>query len=278
MKPYKMIAFDMDGTLLNSQKEISEKTVAAMKRAMDHGFTVVLNTGRCMAELYKYFDVVDIPYVNSVSGALVLDRRQNRAVFEKGLTPELAEQVLAIAAKEDVMIHILTEKSIVQKDAIAKMDYYQMGIYRGMFEKVTDQWESLIETYLTDPFPVAKINLYHPSTEAREKTRALICEAGLPVELANSEIASLEISAEGIHKGIGLQGLCDYLKIPMSRTVVVGDADNDIGALKMAGLSVAMGNASEKIKKICDVTVADNDHDGCREAIERFLFQDSGGG
>lgn len=274
MKPYKMIAFDMDGTLLNSQKEISEKTVAAMKRAMDHGFTVVLNTGRCMAELYKYFDVVDIPYVNSVSGALVLDRRQNRAVFEKGLTPELAEQVLAIVAKEDVMIHILTEKSIVQKDAIAKMDYYQMGIYRGMFEKVTDQWESLIETYLTDPFPVAKINLYHPSTEAREKTGALICEAGLPVELANSEIASLEISAEGIHKGIGLQGLCDYLKIPMSRTVVVGDADNDIGALKMAGLSVAMGNASEKIKKICDVTVADNDHDGCWEAIERFLFQE----
>lgn len=120
---------------LNSQKEISEKTVAAMKRAMDHGFTVVLNTGRCMAELYKYFDVVDIPYVNSVSGALVLDRRHNRAVFEKGLTPELAEQVLAIAAKEDVMIHILTEKSIVQKDAIAKMDYYQMGIYRGMFGK-----------------------------------------------------------------------------------------------------------------------------------------------
>ena len=274
MKPYKMIAFDMDGTLLNSQKEVSEKTVAAMKRAMDHGFTVVLNTGRCMAELNKYFDVVDIPYVNSVSGALVLDRRQNRAVFEKGLTPELAEQVLAIAAKEDVMIHILTEKSIVQKDAIAKMDYYQMGIYRGMFEKVTDQWESLIETYLADPFPVAKINLYHPSTEAREKTRALICEAGLSVELANSEIASLEISAEGIHKGIGLQGLCDYLKIPMSRTVVVGDADNDIGALKMAGLSVAMGNASEKIKKICDVTVADNDHDGCREAIERFLFQE----
>ena len=182
--------------------------------------------------------------------------------------------MLAIAAKEDVMIHILTEKSIVQKDAIAKMDYYQMGIYRGMFEKVTDQWESLIETYLADPFPVAKINLYHPSTEAREKTRALICEAGLPVELANSEIASLEISAEGIHKGIGLQGLCDYLKIPMSRTVVVGDADNDIGALKMAGLSVAMGNASEKIKKICDVTVADNDNDGCREAIERFLFQE----
>lgn len=274
MEPYKMIAFDMDGTLLNSQKEISEKTVAAMKRAMDHGFTVVLNTGRCMAELYKYFDVVDIPYVNSVSGALVLDRRKNRTVFEKGLTPELAEQVLAIAAKEDVMIHILTEKSIVQKDAIAKMDYYQMGIYRGMFEKVTDQWEFLVETYLKNPFPAAKINLYHPSTEAREKTRALICEAGLPVEMANSEIASLEISAEGIHKGIGLQGLCDYLKIPMSRTVVVGDADNDIGALKMAGLSVAVENASEKIKKICDVTVADNDHDGCREAIERFLFQE----
>ena len=260
MESYKMIAFDMDGTLLNSQKEISEQTVAAIKRAMDHGFTVVLNTGRCMAELYKYFDVVDIPYVNSVSGALVLDRRQNSAVFEKGLTPELAEQVLAIAAKEDVMIHILTEKSIVQKDTVARMAYYQMGIYRGMFEKVTDQWESLIEKYLTDPFPVAKINLYHPSTEAREKTRALICSADLPVELANSEIASLEISAKGIHKGIG--------------TVVVGDADNDIGALKMAGLSVAMGNAGKEIKAICDVTVADNDHDGCREAIERFLFQE----
>ena len=91
--------------------------------------------------------------------------------------------------------------------------------------------------------------------------------------MANAEESSVEVNAKGIHKGIGLEKLCEYLNIPLSQTIVVGDADDDIEVLKKAGLAVAMGNANEKIKQLSDVIVSDNDHDGCVEVIEKYLIK-----
>ena len=66
--------------------------------------------------------------------------------------------------------------------------------------------------------------------------------------------------------------MCEFLDIPMEQTIAVGDADNDIDILTAAGLSIAMGNANETVKSICDVVVGDCDHDGCAEAIRRYLL------
>lgn len=75
--------------------------------------------------------------------------------------------------------------------------------------------------------------------------------------MANSEKNSLEISAKGIDKGIGLEQLCEFLDIPLSKTIVVGDADNDKGTMKKAGLSIAMANTNDDIKNLADVIVSD---------------------
>ncbi|WP_243114326.1 MULTISPECIES: HAD hydrolase family protein [Blautia] len=76
-----------------------------------------------------------------------------------------------------------------------------------------------------------------------------------------------------MHKGIGLSRLCEYLHIPLSQTIVVGDADNDAAALQAAGLPVAMANAKDRIKALADViTMQDNDHDGCAEVIQKYLL------
>ena len=92
--------------------------------------------------------------------------------------------------------------------------------------------------------------------------------------LANAEQASLEISAVGVTKGTGLKKLCEHLGISLEETIAVGDADNDIDVLKTAGLSVAMGNANDTVKSICDVVVSDCDHDGCAEVIEKYLLNE----
>ena len=100
-------------------------------------------------------------------------------------------------------------------------------------------------------------------------TRAAISRFDL--QLSDAETTSLEISPPGVTKALGLQFLCDYLDIPIEETVAVGDADNDLDVLKAAGLSVAMGNANDRVKQLCDVQVADNDHDGIAEVIDRFF-------
>lgn len=272
MSSYKLIAFDMDGTLLNYEKKISAETAEAVRTAMQQGIIVVFNTGRCMAELQEYFPILDVPYVNSVSGALVLDRHQNQTIYSNALPVDTVTKVLETARLEDTMIHLLIQQSIVQKNAIPRMDHYHMEVYRSMYEKVTSTWNNLFEEYMRDPFPVPKLNLYHTSTEARDRTRQRLVEQSLPIEIVNAESTSLEISAKGIDKGIGLEKLCEYLHLNMSQVVVVGDADNDAEAMKKAGLAVAMGNANDQIKKLADVIVSDNDHDGCKEVLERFFF------
>lgn len=172
------------------------------------------------------------------------------------------------------MVHFLTEDSIVCRAQIANMEHYQMAVYQEMFERVTSPWEDLYGQYEKAPIPLAKINLYHTSPDARERTRERITKQHLGVEMVNAETTSLEISAGNTDKGVGLKKLCEYLSIPLSQVIVAGDADNDIGAMKTAGLAVAMGNANERIKELAQVVVSDNDHDGCRELLEKYVLSE----
>lgn len=273
LKEYKMIAFDMDGTLLNSQKKISDNTVKAIQKAISNDKIVILNTGRALAELEEYFDALDgIQYLNCISGAYVYDIKNNKSIYEANLSIETVKQLLDIAVQEDVMIQLLTKESITQKDKVMNIEKYHMAVYRDLYERVTTQYNDLYKEYMEKPFPVGKLNIYHRDPKARERTKQRILDLGLDVEMADAEETSVEISSRNIHKGVGLEKLCDYLNLSLSQVIVVGDADNDKDALKIAGLSVAMGNAKESIKDLCDIIVSDNDHDGCVEVIEKYLL------
>ena len=145
-----------------------------------------------------------------------------------------------------------------------------MGIYQDVFRKVTFQVDNIIEHYKKTKEPLYKINLYSKNTEKREKILSKINH--LNMTFAYSEVTSIECSPKGVSKASGLQILCQKLGIPIERTIAVGDADNDIEILKVAGLAVAMENANEKVKKIADVIVNDNDHGGCAQLIQNYLL------
>ena len=273
MSQYELIAFDMDGTLLNSQKEITPRTLAALKKAAAAGKQIALSTGRCRPELTAYTELVPgIRYFICTSGALVYDVHEQKEIYKKPLEPELVRRLLEISKEEDLMVHLLDAESIVQTDQFESMGNYGMGVYKPMYERVVTVWDDLYEAYCAAPFPVEKVNFYHRDPEARERTKERIREAGLPVIMVNAEKGSLELSAEGVDKGAGLQKLCEYLKLPLDKTIAVGDADNDITILQKAGLAAAMGNALPNIKKLADVQVSDCDHDGCAEVIEKYLL------
>lgn len=273
MSQYELIAFDMDGTLLNSRKEITPLTLAALNRAADAGKKIALSTGRCRPELDSYLSLIPkIRYLICTSGALVYDVYTQEEILKRSLEPSLVKELLKLAIKEGAMMHLLDRESIVQTDQFQHMERYGMGVYKPMYERVVTSWDNLYETYCASPFPVEKMNFYHTDLESRERTRRRIEEAGFPVILADAERGSLEISAAGVDKGSGLRKLCERLNIPVSRTIAAGDADNDISILKAAGLSVAMGNALPHIKELADVTVSDCDHDGCAEIIDSWLL------
>lgn len=271
MSKYKVIAFDMDGTLLNSRKQISEHTLEAINRAFDAGKEVILSTGRCVAELREYFKRIPrLRYVVCSSGAILYDVKEEKILYSNSISIELAEKILAESKKEDLMVHLLAIESIVQKKDIPQMERFGMGAYRPMYEKVTTQVDDIYEYYKEHPFEVPKLNLYHATTEGREKTRKRL--AGLDLVLADAEKTALECSATGVTKGTGLLRLCEHLGVEPEETIAVGDADNDLNILETAGLAIAVGNANEHVKAVAAVVVNDCDHDGCAKAIDKYLL------
>lgn len=273
MSQYKLIAFDMDGTLLNSEKKITPKTIEAIQKASDADKIVILNTGRCPAELNEYFELLPmVRYVNCVSGALVYDHLENKSIYKNPLTIEEVKTLIEIGKKNDEMVHLLSVPSIVEKDKVPHMKDFYMGVYQPMYEAVTTQVDNIYDYFMENPFPVEKVNIYHKSEDEALKTKEAIEKAGLDIEVKRAEKTALEMNSKGVNKATGLKELCKHLGISIDETIVVGDADNDKDALEVAGLSVAMGNALQDVKDICDVIVSDNDHDGCAETIMKYLL------
>ena len=271
MSKYDLVAFDMDGTLLDSSKKIQEDSLSMIKKAAAQGKTVCLSTGRCLPELLPYEkELSDVKYFICISGALVYDNQKKCALEKNAVPGDVAEKIFERIKGRDLMIHLLSDDSVVEKSKITQLQRYKMGIYSGTFKKITLQVDDAVEYWRKTKIPLYKINLYSKSVDERGELLNLLSD--LELTLAFSEIASLECTAKNVSKGSGLKSLCRRLGIPVEKTIAVGDADNDLEILKTAGLAVAMGNANANVKNLADVTVSDNDSDGCAQAIREYLI------
>lgn len=270
-KRYQLIAFDMDGTLLNSRKQISEETRKAIRYAVRNGKVVALSTGRCLPELYEFLDVIpEVRYLICVSGGYIYDTAEHRFIYNNPLKTEDVKRILEVSRQEDCMVHMLNDLSIVSKSDVSRMEEFHMAVYRPMYERVTTMVDDIYTYYEINLPQITKLNLYHRTETDRERTISRL--SNLNIEVVRSEVTSAECSNKGVTKGTGLLQLCRHLSIEIEETIAVGDADNDIEILKTAGHGIAMANANEHVKKICPVVVADNDHDGCAEAIYKYLM------
>ncbi len=268
---YQLIALDIDGTLLNSRKEIPEETVQAIRQVCAAGKTVAFCTGRAVPELADQIArLPEIRYAVFASGAGLYDIREKRAFGLRGIAPQQAERIFSVVRHKNVMPQIaLPEQDVIQASHMEQLDLYHMSIYRPMYEKAMTLVPDIYAFARTCREPFLKINLYHTDAEERVRTRArLECPE---LELVYSEVTSVECSAAGVSKGSGLERLCGLLRIPMEACIAVGDAENDLPMLNSAGLGVAMGNAPDFVKSAADRIVSDLDHGGCAEAVRLAL-------
>ena len=273
MKKYELIAFDMDGTLLNSKKEIAKSSLDAIKYATEKGKIVILSTGRCPSQLQMYVnDIPNLRYLNCLSGAIVYDLKEQKYIYTKTMPFETVKTLMDITKGHDAMIELLYKETFVQKNQCDIIEEYGMGVYKEQYQKWAIIMDNIIEEFLKAPFEIGKVNFYTRTPEEREVILKKIIDANLDVETSFAETTSIEISSKNTDKSVGLEKLCDYLNIPIEETIAVGDADNDIGIFKKAGLKIAMGNANKNIKALADVIVEDCDNGGCSQAIYDYLL------
>lgn len=271
-KDYKLIALDMDGTLLTSNKSILPETIEDINAAVKVGKDVVFSTGRGLVEMKSFFEQIpQINYAIVFSGAVVYNITEKEIIYCDSIPQQVALEIIKIADAFQAMAHLLTlNESIVDKRQVQQMAEYNMKIYQSSFLKITTQVDSLAEACINYPsFP--KVNIYF---RTREDRMAAYEQLKLyPLTFALAEGASLEMSPPNTTKGTALLHLASHLGIDVSETIAVGDADNDRDILLKAGLAVAMENANKDIKEMADEIVTDNDHNGTGEAIKKFLLQ-----
>ncbi len=268
---YKILALDMDGTLLNSQKKISPKTLAAISELARRGVVVVVSTGRGVAELQDYKD--ELKFMNygvTSSGGAVYDFFNKKPIKSHPISESVALELIDAGISERAMIHILgLTNSIMDDDDIKNAADFQMSVYAPMYDRICTRCKDFKKYVHENPNEIIKLNLYHRSPESRQRNFERLKH--LDLTFAFAETTALESSSKGVSKASGLIELCEFLQIDISETVAVGDAPNDIEVLQTAGIAAVMGNADDEIKKIADFVTDDNDHDGIVKVIEKYF-------
>lgn len=274
-KNYQIIAVDMDGTLLKSDKTIHEDSIRDIRDAAEKGMQVVYCTGRALSEMQPYFAALPMMrYAVCYSGAIVYDCTENKCIYRKEIAQRYIGEIVQTANRYQAMVHFMTEEeSIVSSSDITHMKDFHMGVYQPMFMEVARQVKDMEEEGKVHD-SIAKINIYFRSAKERDKGYGELKK--LPLTFVFAEETGLEMNAQCVTKATGLEHLAAHLNIPMRRTAGIGDADNDRDMLHKVGFSVAMGNAGGEIKAQCDFVTGDNDHNGVGEAVRYIMSMENG--
>lgn len=273
-KEIKIVALDMDGTLLDSQKRLSKANEAALRRCLEAGVHIVPATGRIWGGVPEAVrGLLGVRYAIITNGALVLDAQENKIIRERKLSNELALELMEIAESFHAMYDpYIDGRGYTEPRFFEHMDEYGLSAVIQNLVKATRDIVPNIRTFVkASGKPVEKVNYFFGDLQAREQARAILAKRD-DIVLSSSLENNLEINALGATKGAGLLALAEHLGIDPEQTMACGDGENDFSMIRQAGIGVVMANGEETLKEIADFVTLSNDEDGVAAAIERFVF------
>lgn len=242
-KDIKLIALDMDGTLLNNEGEISEGNRKAIAKAQEKGIYVVLSTGRSITTCRHFAKSLKLTsYIITVNGSEIWD--SNDQLIERN----------TLSSNHIETMHSLTNTHNTHFWAVTTDK-----VWRGEFpENITDH-EWLKYGFDVQDDEIRKVIL-------DELTR------NPELEVSNSSPTNIEVNAVGINKAKALETISEKLGITLDNVMAMGDSLNDLAMIKAAGVGVAMGNAQDLVKEEANWVTATNVEDGVAKAIEHWAL------
>lgn len=290
---YKLVAIDLDGTLLNSYGVVSEKNKEAIKKVISKGVEVVIASGRPVSSVRNFAnDIGANNYIICGNGSILYDLKKEQILYDKFINKQKVLQIIKICEENSIFYNIYTETL-----TIAKSLNYNVLVYNNENQSKPDDKKTNIKIvsdiyrYIqeNDNLNVLKITICDPNQiifggiikklrqikdidvlDVSHMARKTIKTGTEEVEI---EYYYTEITSQNVNKWNALYELAKKNNIDTNEIIAIGDNINDKEMIENAGLGVIMENSSPYMKEIADVMVADNNNDGVAEALNKYIIK-----
>ncbi len=268
-----IIASDLDETLLNKNKHVDTYTIQQIKKVTEQGIQFVCATGRPFRSIQNTLKEIGLynkenSYTISLNGACVTENKNNRILYMQPMNFSLADQIYQLGLKYNVCIQVYTLENVYA---------YRLNDDERNFLKNRMQVEEINSkdlSFLKD-IPIMKVLFENTDFNYLQSI-----DASLPLEirdacdLSYSSARYFEFNKKGIHKGIGLQFLCQHLQLDVKDSMAIGDNINDLGMLKTAGLSIGVKNLHPYIQNQVDyISPYTHNEDAVGHILDEFILK-----
>lgn len=284
---YKLIAIDIDGTLLNSKKELTKTTIEILREASKKGIYIVLTSGRLTENIKKFASEIGADkYIIAENGASIINLQTDELEYSKYIDKSIVNKVLDVCDENNIYYMVYTTKDLI----VRSIKHMAMFFYKQNFNP-----NARINTVVADREYIN--NVKEPFTKLMicDEDRAIynnivaklkniegidvlpvphISSKNLEIngEETKIEYSYADICAKGTNKWTAIKELASKLGIKDDEIMAIGDNINDIKMIENAGLGVAMGNGSPHVKAIADVVAPSNDEDGVAYVVKKYVL------
>ena len=287
---YKLVAIDLDGTMLNSYGIVTQNTKEVIKKVQEKGIEVIIASGRPIDSIKTIAKEIESEnYFISGNGAILYDIKKDEIIYENILKKAKTLDIIKICEENSIYYNIYTEKEILAKSLNYNVLYYYKenldkeeknkthikiveDLYKYLEERnekiikitICDKNKSIFNSILKKLKTIDDIEVLEVSHMSRKMIRQGTEE--VPIEYFYTEI-----SAKNVDKWYAIEMLAEKLNIKKEEIVAIGDNVNDEKMLKEAGLGIAMGQSSPKITKISNYTTNNNNEEGVANALKYII-------
>lgn len=265
---YKLVAIDMDGTLLRNDKSISKETKEVIKEARKKGVKVVLATGRPVDGVKRYLEELDLwhdnEYVLTFNGAIIKEIGQDKVICRDTLKGADLLKLYEISKNVGLNIHAFSKEGCITP---VMNEYTELegkingiNVYETSYDNI-DPEEEIIKIMMIDKPEILEEGIKKLPKEIYEK-----------YTVVRSAPYFLEFLSKTCNKGEGVKSLAESLGIKREEVIAIGDAGNDIHMIEYAGLGVAMENAFDEVKKKANFITKSNEENGVAWVFEKFIL------
>lgn len=288
---YKLIAIDLDGTLLNSYGQVSERNREALKKAQEKGIQIVLASGRSTNSVKNMANELgNNNYIICGNGSLVYDLRNEDIIYDKFIEKKKALQIIKICEQNSIYYNVYTENMVIAKTLSNNVLFYhqenankpdsrktKINLVENIYEYIENlENENILKFTISDNSNIIFNSIIKKLRDIKNidvldvahMSRKIIKSGTEEVEIA---YYYTEITTENVDKWNATKWLAEKLNISNEEIIGIGDNVNDKLLIENAGLGVAMGNSAPYIKEIADRVVATNNEDGVAQIIEEII-------